>query len=183
MMDDTAETILDYWFSPRITAMWFASTPELDAEIKSKFETLWLAASHDELDHWQATAKGALALVILLDQFPLNIYRGQAKSFVTEAKSIEVARIAVAAGFDKVLPLAQRSFLYMPFMHSEKPADQALSVKLFSVAGMKANLQFAEHHRELIRRFGRFPHRNEILGRVSRADEVEYLNSEQAFTG
>jgi uncharacterized protein (DUF924 family) len=182
-MDIIATEIIDFWFSADISKQWFNAKPALDSEIKSKYEILWQAASRGEFDHWQDSADGALALVIILDQFPLNMYRNQAKSFITEARSIEVAHQAVERGFDQSLPAVQRAFLYMPFMHSEKLSDQALSVKLFTEAGLKDNQHFAEHHRDLIKRFGRFPHRNEILGRQSSSEELEYLNSKEAFTG
>jgi len=182
-MGFTAEEIIDYWYSPKISKQWFASTAQLDAEIKTKYEALWQTASSGELDHWQASPQGCLALIIVLDQFPLNMYRNRPVSFSTEAKSIEVARHAVEKGFDQILQQEQKAFLYMPFMHSEKLSDQNLSVKLFTEAGLKDNQHFAEHHRELIRRFDRFPYRNEILGRTSTPEEIEYLNSEEAFTG
>jgi len=182
-MDFTAEEIIDYWYSPEISRQWFASTAQLDAEIKTKYETLWQTAAGGELDHWQASPQGCLALIIILDQFPLNMYRNRPESFSTEAKSIEIARHAVEKRFDRVLPQQQKAFLYMPFMHSEKLPDQDLSVKLFTEAGLKENQHFAEHHRELIRRFGRFPHRNKILNRKSTPEEIDYLNSEKAFKG
>lgn len=179
----TAEEIIDYWYSPEVSQMWFSATPQLDAEIKRKYATLWQAALSGELDHWQATPEGCLALVILLDQFPLNMFRGQRQAFSSEAKAIEVARVAVDAGFDKLLSAMQCAFLYMPFMHSEKLADQTLSVALFTNAGLKESQRFAEHHRDLIQRFGRFPHRNVLFGRTSSVEELAYLSSDEAFTG
>lgn len=182
-LDYTEEEIIAYWYSPEVNQQWFAATAQLDAEIKAHFESLWQAASSGELDHWRTSPRGCLALVILLDQFPLNMYRNRPESFSTEAKSIEVARYAIEKGFDQALQPQHKAFLYMPFMHSEKLSDQDLSVKLYTEAGLKDNQHFAEHHRDLIRRFGRFPHRNRILGRISTGAEIEYLKSEQAFTG
>lgn len=182
-MQHTPEEIIDYWYSPEISNHWFSSTPQLDDEIKTKYEALWQAAVNGEFDHWRETSQGCLALVIILDQFPLNMYRNQPEGFSTEAQSIEIARHAVEKGFDQALSSEQKAFLYMPFMHSEKLSDQDLSVRLFTEAGLKENQRFAEHHRALIQRFGRFPHRNRILGRESTPDEVEYLNSKAAFTG
>ena len=164
-------------------AIWFASTPQLDATIKSRFESVWEAARRGELDGWRTTPNGCLALVIILDQFPLNMFRGEAKSFASEAKSRDIARHAIEQGFDKQIDSTRLAFLYMPFMHSENLADQDLSVQLFAAAGLENNLRFAKHHREIIRRFGRFPHRNTILGRVSTAEEMDYLNSKEAFKG
>jgi len=182
-MDITEEDIIEYWFSPEISKRWFSSTVQLDAEIKTKYEALWQAAARGKLEHWQKRPIGCLALVIVLDQFPLNMYRNQPESFSTEAQSIEVACLAVEKGFDQALQPEQKAFLYMPFMHSENLSDQNLSVKLFTEAGLKGNQHFAEHHREIVRRFGRFPHRNIILGRTSTSEEIEYLKSNKAFTG
>ena len=126
---------------------------------------------------------GCLALVIVLDQLPLNMFRGEAESFSTEAQSRDVARHAINQGFDAQLEIEQRAFLYMPFMHSEDLADQDLGIELFDQPGLETNLRFARHHREIVARFGRFPHRNDALGRESSAAEIEYLNSKGAFTG
>ncbi len=119
----------------------------------------------------------------MLDQFPLNMFRGQAKSFSTEAQSREVARAAITEGFDQELAANQVSFLYMPFMHSEDLDDQALAVKLFNKPGLESNYRFARHHYSIIDRFGRFPHRNKILGRESTDAEIEYLDSRDGFQG
>ena len=175
--------ILDFWFSESMRAKWFASTPQLDAAIKAQFERVWEAAMRGELDDWQNIPDGCLALVIILDQLPLNMFRGTAKSFSSEAKSRDVARRAIDQGFDKKIDAARLAFLYLPFMHSENLADQDLSVQLFETAGLKNNLRFAQHHREIVRRFGRFPHRNVILGRASTPEENDYLTSKEAFKG
>jgi uncharacterized protein (DUF924 family) len=135
------------------------------------------------LDDWQQSATGSLALVIVLDQFPLNMFRGTAKSFSTGAQSRSVARSAIEKSYDQELPADQRSFLYMPFMHSEDLDDQAFGVELFSQPGLENNLRFAKHHYGIIERFGRFPHRNEILARESSEAEIKYLNSKQGFHG
>ena len=175
--------ILDFWFSDEVSKRWFDSTPAFDRRLRRDYEVLWQRACRNELDRWRQSADGCLALVILLDQFPLNMFRGQAESFASEAQSREVARAALERGFDRELPVERRAFLYMPFMHSENLADQQLSVELYSQPGLEKNLRFARHHRDLVARFGRFPHRNAALGRTSTPAEVEYLNSKQAFTG
>ncbi|MCB1801542.1 MAG: DUF924 domain-containing protein [Gammaproteobacteria bacterium] len=177
------DDILTFWFADDMRRAWFRSTPELDALIRDRFEATWLAAAEGALEHWQATPYGALALAIVLDQLPLNMFRGQARAFATEAAAIAVSKQAIAAGFDAQLAGDRVAFLYMPLMHSESLRDQDLSVKLFEAAGLKDNLRFARHHRELIRRFGHFPHRNEILGRTSTVIERLYLASNEAFTG
>jgi len=179
----TAQTLIDFWFSPRVAKLWFNSTPAFDDELRERFADTYQAGYHGELDDWEATALGALALVILFDQIPLNIFRKQPQSFATEARAREVAARAIARGFDAELDDPQKAFLYMPYMHSEKLADQDTSVDLFTRAGLKNNLRFAQHHREIVRRFGRFPHRNEILGRQSTAEEVAWLASKDAFKG
>lgn len=175
--------IIEFWYSEKMRKRWFSSTPELDSEIRSKYESLWLQAGKGELDGWKASPEGCLALVIVLDQFPLNMFRGEAKSFSTEQRAVACSKYCIAQGFDRKMPQDRVAFLYMPLMHSENIADQDLSVKLFEQADLTDNLRFARHHRELIRRFGRFPHRNQILGRNSSTEEIEYLNSREAFLG
>jgi len=175
--------IINYWYSDKISKQWYASTPALDKEIKDKYEKLWLSALKGELDNWQSTASGCLALVILLDQLPLNMFRGEAKSFASEQKSIDVALYAINNGFDKEIDTKKLSFLYIPFMHSENLEHQNLSVKLFTDNNLTNNIRFAKHHRDIIEKFGRFPHRNIILGRDSTNLEIEYLNSKHAFKG
>jgi uncharacterized protein (DUF924 family) len=175
--------VLDFWFSDRVSKLWFQSTPEFDQELKERFEPLLESAMRGELGDWAESPEGALALVIVLDQFPLNMYRGDAKSFSTGDQALAVAKAAIARGFDRGLSGSRLSFLYLPFMHSESLADQEKSVELYERAGLEDNLWFARHHRELIRRFGRFPHRNAALGRDSTAAEKEYLASKVAFLG
>jgi uncharacterized protein (DUF924 family) len=181
--DPDSLALLDFWYSAEMRPRWFDSTPELDERIRSRFEPLWRQAAAGELDHWQDTPEGALALVIVLDQLPLNMYRGRPEAFATEQRAVAVTKRAVAQGFDTLIPKERLMFLYMPLMHSEHLADQDLSVQLFAAAGLADNLRFAEHHRGIVRRFGRFPHRNAILGRQSTADELDYLASPQAFKG
>jgi uncharacterized protein (DUF924 family) len=182
-MTITPQMVIDFWFSPEVEKHWFSSTPALDRDILERFEQLWVSAAAGELDPWRHSAAGALALVIVLDQFPLNMFRNQAAAFKTEQQAVAVTKQAIDDGLDSVLIGSQLAFLYMPLMHSELMSDQDLSVKLYENAGLKANEKFARHHREIVRRFGRFPHRNEILGRESSAEEIAYLESPQAFKG
>jgi uncharacterized protein (DUF924 family) len=179
----TSQNILDFWYSKEMQGRWFASTPVLDQEIRDKFEALWRKAAAGELDQWKDSPEGCLALIIVLDQFPLNMYRGKAVSFKTGQQAIDVAKHAIENGFDRRLTAERLAFLYMPFMHSENLEDQDLSVRLFEAAKLESNLRFALHHRELIRKFGRFPHRNSVLGRQSTSEETEYLASSEAFLG
>lgn len=175
--------VLEFWFSPRVSKLWFQSTPEFDRELREKFEPTLKSAVAGELATWQETPEGALALAIVLDQFPLNMYRGTAESYATGDQAVATARAAIGRGFDRELPRDWVAFLYLPFMHSESLADQDESVMLFEMAGLTDNLHFALHHRELIRKFGRFPHRNVALGRASTPQEMVYLTSKGAFLG
>ncbi len=177
------DDINDYWFSSRVQPFWFNSTPEFDLALKSRFETVWEQAKEGKYLQWETTPKGLVALILIYDQFPLNMFRGQAKSFSTEAKARECSLMLINNGWDTQFDVTHRSFIYLPFMHSESTQDQDLSFKLFSAPGFENNLRWAKHHRDLIYRFGRFPHRNEILGRQSTEEELSYLLSEKAFHG
>ncbi len=179
----TPLSIINFWFSEPATQYWFKSTAAFDTEIRNKFENIWELAAAHKLEKWKQTAEGCLALIIILDQFPLNMYRGLAKSFSTESKAIQVCLHAIENKFDSQLTHIQLPFLYMPLMHSENIEHQSLSVKLFEKAGLDKNLRFAIHHRDLILKFGRFPHRNKILNRPSTKQEMEYLASPRAFKG
>lgn len=179
----TERDIIDFWYSPQTAKHWFTSTSKLDAEIRDRFEKTWEQAAARELDHWQDNPDGCLALAIVLDQFPLNMFRGQMKSFSTEHRAIEVARQAVVHGLDKLIDKDKIAFLYMPLMHSEALADQELSVCLFTDAGLAENVRFAQHHRGIVQRFGRFPHRNRVLGRESTEAERAWLASDEAYKG
>lgn len=175
--------MLEFWYSEPMASRWFSSTPALDAEIRARYEQVWLAAAKGRLEEWKNSPQGCLALVIVLDQLPLNMFRGEAKSFSTEQQAVEVCKLAIAREYDKQIARDRLAFLYMPLMHSENLLDQELSARLFEQAGLEGNLRFARHHRELIRRFGRFPHRNAILGRESSREELDYLGSKEAFLG
>jgi len=175
--------LVDFWFSEAVAKLWFNSTREFDEQLRTEFGDRWQQAKQGELEQWRETAIGSLALVILLDQIPLNIFRGKPASFSTEAQSIAVARAAIGAGFDSELKIRQKAFLYMPFMHSESLQDQLLGLKLYDQPGLEDNFRFSKHHHDIVKRFGRFPHRNEILGRESSQAEIEYLKSRQGFKG
>jgi uncharacterized protein (DUF924 family) len=179
----TPQDLLDFWFAPDHEKLWFRATPDFDRQVRQRFESAWLAAQAGQLAGWERDPHGALALVILLDQLPLNMYRGLPQGFATEAIAREVAARAIERQFDAKLPDKGKAFLYMPFMHSEDITDQDRSVALFRTAGLAENLRFALHHHDIIRRFGRFPHRNIILGRDSTPQEIEWLASKDAFHG
>lgn len=179
----TPDEILEFWFSPEVRLRWFNATGAFDRELTRRFHVTWRAAAAGRCMPWEETPRGALALVIVLDQFPLNMFRGEPAGFSTEADSREVAKRAIARDFDRELDDTGRAFLYMPFMHSESLADQERSVALFEAAGLTGNLKWARHHRDIVRRFGRFPHRNAILGRESTAEERAWLASPEGFSG
>jgi uncharacterized protein (DUF924 family) len=165
-------------------ARWFRKDDAFDDEFRARFLPLHEAAARGELDAWAATPEGALALLILLDQFPRNCFRGSAHTYATDEKARTVARHAVQAGFDEAVEPALRAFMYMPFMHSEQLDDLDTAVRLFerAGAGYEENLRFAKHHRAIVERFGRFPHRNAILGRESTPEEIQFLE-EGGFAG
>jgi len=175
------ETVLDFWFSAEAASRWFRATATFDTEIRQRFSPTWEAARAGKLGDWEQSALGSLALVVVLDQLPLNMFRGRPECFATEAQSRQVAERAIARGFDRQLDERGKMFLYLPFMHSEVLADQDRAVALFEGAGLTDNLRWARHHREIVRRFGRFPHRNLILGRTSTPEEQTWLASPEAF--
>ena len=177
------DEVLNFWFSEPMKSHWFNSTPEIDTLIKDKFEFLWQYAADDNLVTWQDTPEGCLALCIVLDQFPLNMFRNQAIAFSTEQHAVMVAKHAIIEDFDQKIDKERLSFLFMPLMHSENIDDQDLCVAKFEAAGLDDNARFANHHRDIIKSYGRFPHRNEPLCRESSPEEIAYLNSEAAFKG
>jgi uncharacterized protein (DUF924 family) len=161
---------------------WFAKSHKFDTAIALRFEGVHFTAARGEHDDWMATAEGALGLVILLDQFPRNLFRDSAHAFATDGKALSIAKYAIGEGFDDQVEAELRPFVYMPLMHSEDSADQEASVVLFEALGAKTNLDFAKMHRDVIARFGRFPHRNAALGRKTTAQEQVFLD-EGGFAG
>ncbi|MBL1276827.1 MAG: DUF924 domain-containing protein [Ectothiorhodospiraceae bacterium] len=179
----TPQKVTAFWFSEAVQPMWFAATPEFDGQLRMQYLDTYHAALKGELAHWVDTPEGALALIICLDQLPLNMFRGEAASFEGEQASRDVAIQAIDRGFDQNLNDQQKLFMYMPFMHSEDIADHDKVLTLFEQAGLTDNLYWARHHRDIVVRFGRFPHRNKILGRESSQEEQEYLASSEGFKG
>ena len=160
---------------------WFAKDDAFDADFKARFEATHHLAATGALDHWAADAQGALALLVLLDQLPRNAWRGSGHMFATDGKARAIAQAAIDAGFDQQVEPALRPFFYLPFMHSESLADQERSVELNR--SLDANTQrFAVLHRDIVKRFGRFPHRNAALGRLSTPEEQRFLD-EGGFSG
>lgn len=170
----TAE-VLDFWFKEHGPKDWFAKNPEFDAKIRSRFSALHAAAGRGELDDWAETATGALALIVILDQFSRNLYRDNAKAFALDARALRFAKRAVEKGFHKNLDQRERPFMFLPFEHSEDPRDQELSIEYYAELGDKSLLEWAEKHKAIIDRFGRYPHRNAVLGRASTPEEMAFL--------
>lgn len=177
-----ASLILNFWFGEPGTSnyaqykdFWFQSTPEFDEQIRTQFESIYKKAMKGELDAFSETPEGSLALVILLDQFPRNMYRGTPQAFASDQKALAVVIEALEKKFDQDLLPIQRMFLYLPYEHSENMEDQEQSVKLFEKLGDELALKYAIEHRNVIAQFGRFPHRNAILGRESTSEEIKFL--------
>ena len=161
--------------------MWWQGTPELDAEIARRFGPLIERAIVGDLDPWRRSPDGALALVLLCDQFPRNIWRKTARAFSGDAKARETARYALAHGYPGAYPNDVRLFFYMPLQHSEDLGDQDLCCSLFATLCNPDNDKYAREHRDIVARFGRFPHRNEALGRASTPEELDYLKTAKRF--
>jgi uncharacterized protein (DUF924 family) len=174
------QDVLDFWFSDRARELWFLRDGAFDTEILDRFQGLAEAAAAGELDDWLESAKGTLALIILLDQFPRNMHRGSALAFATDAKARSAARLALDRGYDQGATDDERCFLYLPFEHSEDLADQNRSVRLFEMLGDARWIDYAVRHREIVARFGRFPHRNAVLGRPSTPEEEAFLEEPQS---
>ncbi len=173
--------VVGYWLTAG-PGKWFKKNIAFDEAIRLKFESTHHRAARSEYDAWAATPDGALALLILLDQFPRNLYRNSAHAFATDPKARAIARAAIEAGFDREVDPALRNFFYLPFEHSEDMADQDYGLALVAEAGVEDDLKWAGVHRDIIARFGRFPHRNHALGRVTTAEEQEFLD-EGGFAG
>ena len=179
----TPDDVLAFWFADgaeQFRDAWFRADPAFDAECRVRFGGLLEAARAGSLDAWAATPRGALALVIVLDQFSRNIHRGTPDAFAADPRALALARAAVARDDDRTLKPIERMFLYLPFEHAENLADQDISVRLFETLRGRYDsadlaIDYAERHRDVIRRFGRFPHRNAILGRESTPEELAYL--------
>ena len=170
------QPILHFWFTELTPKQHFAKDAALDEAIRTRFGPTLEAAARCDLFAWRATPEGRLAEVLVLDPFSRNVYRDTARAFAQDALALVLAQELVASGQDRSLPLAQRSFAYMPYMHSESALVHAQAVALFSQPGMAYNLDFELRHQAIITRFGRYPHRNAILGRTSTAEELAFLS-------
>lgn len=176
-MRDTRQEVLHFWFKETEPQQWFQKNEDFDNEIRGRFLVTWEMARDGLCDSWNKDAEGCLALCIVLDQFPRNMFRGSPDAFATDGHALSVAKHAVSGGFDQVLAPVKRRFIYLPFEHSESLQEQEKSVALF--AKIKdddpVGYDYAVRHLEVIKEFGRFPHRNALLGRKNTPEEEEYL--------
>lgn len=170
------QTVIRFWFEETETRQWFKKDLQFDQLIRDRFQETHLAATKGELFHWRQEPQGRLAEIIVLDQFSRNMFRDRPESFAFDSIALVLAQEAVSAGADKELASSQQSFLYMPYMHSESLIIHEQAVLLFSQPGLEGNLEYELKHQAIIERFGRYPHRNEILGRKSTEEELEFLN-------
>lgn len=169
--------ILSFWFEEIPSEKWWVKDEEFDLTIKSKFGLVHTSAAKAELYTWRSHPRGRLAEIIVLDQFSRNLFRGGPKAFENDSMSLALSQEAIRQGAHEALAGSQRAFLYMPFMHSESLLIQRKSLELFSEKGLEENYDFAKRHFEIIERFGRYPHRNKILGRTSTKEELEFLTT------
>lgn len=174
------EEVLGFWFEELQPQEWFAKSDTLDETIRTRFGALHARLRDGELGI-PNTPRGYLAAVIVLDQFSRNVFRGTPGAFACDARALALSQEAIAKGFDRDFSKSQRQFLYMPFMHSEDRAVQARSVELFATLGDAYIQKFADDHRDIVERFGRYPHRNHILQRDSTAEEVEFMKTHAGF--
>jgi uncharacterized protein (DUF924 family) len=171
----SSDDVLQFWFGELTAEDWWRKDPALDRRVADRFGPTLAAAARCELYAWRVSARGRLAEVILLDQFSRNIHRDTAAAFANDALALALAQEAVARGCDLELSPAERAFLYLPWMHSESPLIHEEALRLYSAPGLELNLDFERRHKAIIDRFGRYPHRNAILGRASTPEELEFL--------
>lgn len=171
----TCDDVISFWFDEIEPAQWWKVDAELDRRVARHFAVVHAQAVRGEIAHWRNTSEGRLAEILLLDQFSRNIWRNTPQAFSTDGVALVLAQEAIRDGVEAALELEQRRFVYMPFMHSESPEIHRQAVRLFGQKGLEDSLRVALRHQEIIERFGRYPHRNTILGRPSTAAELEFL--------
>lgn len=176
----TPDDILQFWFEQSSYSQWFARDDAFDADIRERFADTHRAACAGELWHWRKTAKGRLAEVIVLDQFSRNLHRKSPLAFAMDGMALALVQEAIDRGDDEKLEMLQRRFLYMPFMHSESAAMHEIAMKLFSDIGDENTLKYEKLHKKIIDRFGRYPHRNEVMKRKTTKEEAAFLKEPQS---
>ncbi|MHA7847658.1 DUF924 family protein [Serratia sp. D1N4] len=167
--------ILDFWFTEIDPVMWFKKDDDFDRLLHNRFGQVWHAAAQGELAHWRATIEGRLAEIIVLDQFSRNLFRSTPRAFSCDGMALVLAQEAIASGLCEQLNIEQRGFLYLPFMHSESAQIHQQALALYSELNHRDQLEYELRHKSIIERFGRYPHRNAILGRESTPEEREFL--------
>ncbi len=169
------QQVLTFWFEEIKPEQWWSKNDQFDQLITDRFSQLHQQATQCELFHWRSHAQGRLAEIIVLDQFSRNIYRDDHRAFSSDPLALALAQEAVCCGSDKALSVQESSFLYLPYMHSESAHIHQTAVTLYQREGLENNLAFELQHKKIIDQFGRYPHRNEILGRISTPDELAFL--------
>ncbi len=172
---DTIDEVIKFWFEELAPEQYYKRDGALDAAIKKRFGALYERLAAGVPADWLTEPRGFLAAIIVLDQFPRNMFRDDKRAFATDAEALALSKHAIAEGMDMQLPPAERAFIYLPFQHAEDPADQERSIELFTALGAPLNLDFARRHQAIIARFGRFPQRNAALGRKSTEEELAFL--------
>ncbi len=167
--------VIEFWFNDLTPEQWFVKDPAVDQRIRDRFLDLYWAATRNELFRWRSSAEGRLAEIIVLDQFSRNLFRNDPQAFLCDPLAQCLSLEAIAQKLDLELPIEQRSFLYMPLMHSESLLIHDVALEKFSQSGLEDQLHYEQLHRDIIKRFGRYPHRNEVLGRSSTPEELEFL--------
>ena len=175
MSADVIDEIVSFWFDTLKPEDWYRKDSAIDAEITRRFGATYEALKDSVPPDWIVAPKGMLAAILVLDQFPRNMFRDDPRAFATDETALALAKRAIGDSTDMRLPPEQRAFIYMPFQHSESRDEQARSIELFTALGAPLNLDFALRHQAIIDRFGRFPHRNSVLGRTSTAEERAFL--------
>lgn len=176
-MRDSRHEILHFWFEETEPSLWFQTSESFDAQVRDRFHVAYTLARDGLCENWKGNAEGCLALCLLLNQFPRNMFRGAKEAFATDRQALLVSKYAVARGFDQVLPVLKRRFIYLPYQHSEHLSDQKKSVELFGRMKKADPLgyEYALRHLKIIEEFGRFPFRNPVLGRENTPEETEHL--------
>jgi uncharacterized protein (DUF924 family) len=174
--------VLEFWFGELTMKEWFGGGAELDGRIRERFAEVHRAVAAGEYWKYRTSPESFLAEVIVLDQFSRNMFRGEARAYAYDGQALAIAQQAIMAGYDQELPPEQRAFLYLPFMHSESALMHVEAMRLFEALGSEEHLKYEKIHKDIIDRFGRYPHRNDVLGRESTEAEKEYLaNNHEAF--
>lgn len=175
------QDILQFWFDELSDEDWFKKNDKVDQKISQRFKEYYQKAKTGELFKWRETPEGRLAEILILDQFPRNMFRGSAQAFETDSLALILAQEMVLQKLDEKLEISKRAFIYLPYMHSESLSIHEEAVKLFSQKGLEENLKFEMAHKKVIEMFGRYPHRNETLGRISTQEEKEYLKENKGW--